>query len=57
MTYFTGTVDAFHVADTKGSVGVAADPAAAHKVGERQGLTLVHFLAQHKRFLWDRGCV
>ena len=20
-----------------------------------QGLTLVHFLAQHKRFMWDRG--
>jgi V-type H+-transporting ATPase subunit A len=24
--------------------------------GERQGLTLVHFSAQRKRFLWDRGC-
>jgi len=22
-----------------------------------QGLTLVHFLAQHKRFLWDRECI
>ena len=22
-----------------------------------QGLTLVHFLAQIKRFLWDRGCI
>ena len=22
-----------------------------------QGLTLVHFSAQRKRFLWDRGCV
>jgi hypothetical protein len=22
-----------------------------------QGLTIVHFLAQHKRFLWDRGCI
>jgi len=21
-----------------------------------QGLTLVHFSAQHKRFVWDRGC-
>jgi hypothetical protein len=21
-----------------------------------QGLTLVHFSAQRKRFLWDRGC-
>jgi hypothetical protein len=24
---------------------------------QRQGLTLVHFPAQRKRFLWDRGCV
>jgi hypothetical protein len=24
---------------------------------ERQGLTLVHFSAQRKRFLWDRGCI
>ena len=23
---------------------------------EYQGLTIVHFSAQHKRFLWDRGC-
>jgi len=23
----------------------------------RQGLTLVHFVAQRKRFVWDRGCV
>jgi len=23
----------------------------------RQGLTLVHFSAQRKRFLWDRGYV
>jgi len=22
-----------------------------------QGLTLVHFLAQLKRFLWNRGCI
>ena len=22
-----------------------------------QGLTLVHFSAQRKRFLWERGCV
>jgi len=25
--------------------------------GEGQGLALVHFSAQGKRFLWDRGCV
>ena len=24
--------------------------------GMGQGLTLVHFSAQHERFLWDRGC-
>jgi hypothetical protein len=23
----------------------------------RQGLTLVHFSAQPKRFLWDMGCI
>jgi hypothetical protein len=23
---------------------------------EEQGLTLVHFSAQRKRFLWDSGC-
>ena len=22
-----------------------------------QGLTLVHFSAQRKRFVWDRGCI
>jgi hypothetical protein len=26
-------------------------------VGIGQGLTLVHFSAQRKRFLWDRGCI
>jgi len=25
--------------------------------GAGQGLTLVHFSAQRKRFLWDRGCI
>jgi len=24
---------------------------------QNQGLTLVHFSAQRKHFLWDRGCV
>jgi len=23
----------------------------------RQGLTLVHFLAQRKQLVWDRGCI
>ena len=27
------------------------------EVADDQGLTLVHFLAQHKRFLWDKGCM
>jgi hypothetical protein len=31
--------------------------AVAHLAGERQGLTLVHFSAQRKRFLWDGGCI
>jgi len=26
-------------------------------LSHRQGLTLVYFSAQRKRFLWDRGCV
>ena len=30
---------------------------ARHVSPSRQGLTLVHCLAQRKRFLWDRGCV
>jgi len=30
---------------------------AEHDAADRQGLTLVHFSAQHKRFLWDRGRV
>jgi len=25
--------------------------------GWGQGLTLVHFSAQHKRIVWDRGCI
>jgi len=25
--------------------------------GVRQGLTLVHFSAQRKRLLWERGCI
>jgi len=29
----------------------------AFTAGPNQGLTLVHFLAQRKRFLWDWGCV
>ena len=26
-------------------------------VGKDQGLTLVHFSARRKRFLWDWGCI
>jgi hypothetical protein len=35
----------------------SAGAALCAKAPERQGLTLVHFSAQRKRFLWDRGCV
>ena len=28
-----------------------------HTGASRQGLTLVHFSAQRKRFMWDRGCM
>jgi len=27
------------------------------ELGGQQGLTLVHFSAQRKRFLWDGGCI
>jgi len=37
--------------------GDAACSAAAPTDAVRQGLTLVHFPAQRKRFLWDRGCI
>jgi hypothetical protein len=33
------------------------DIAGAIKRWWRQGITLVHFSAQRKRFLWDRGCI
>ena len=32
-------------------------PAAASGLANTQGLTLVHFSAQRKHFLWFRGCV
>ena len=43
---------------TLDSIASAATPAAAAApppAAGLQGLTLVHFSAQHKRFLWDRG--
>jgi hypothetical protein len=47
---------------------IASPYVAKHKMVEKnatsrpaspsyQGLTLVHFSAQRKRFLWDRGCI
>ena len=39
---------------------MAASPQAATELALitlDQGLTLVHFSAQRKRFLWDRGCI
>ena len=43
-------------------MGTSVSPwVAAHALeffnADRQGLTLVHFSAQSKRFMWDRGCV
>ena len=35
----------------------ATDAAASSAAASRQGLTLVHFSPQRKRFLWDRGCI
>ena len=29
----------------------------AKRAEKRQGLTLVHFSAQRKHFVWDRGCI
>ena len=37
--------------------GPASAPAPAPATACIQGLTLLHFSAQRKRFLWDRGCV
>ena len=49
----------------KVAAAVAADDAfkaangeaPAAKAAHGQGLTLVHFVAQCKQFLWDRGCI
>jgi hypothetical protein len=38
-------------------IPVAADGGFTTAEGYGQGLTLVHLLAQRKRFLWDRVCV
>ena len=46
---------------TSSSVSSAAPRAATSarmcRSAPRQGLSLVHFSAQRKRFLWDRGCI
>jgi hypothetical protein len=41
---------------------LAGDVRGANQAEQRegsanQGLTLVHFSAQRKRFVWDRGCI
>ena len=41
------TVCSGHTVPRRASMAAAAS----------QGLTLVHFSVQRKRFLWDRGCV
>jgi len=47
MTYFTATVDAFHVGG--GVHGAAPDPAAAHKTGERVRARVLYVDAATKR--------
>ena len=44
--------------DVVGSADPFTSAAAAPFVAAAaQGLTLVHFSARRKRFLWDRGCI
>jgi C4-dicarboxylate transporter len=38
-------------------IKLAASTTAAVLYAQHQGLTLVHFSAQRKRCLWDRGCI
>jgi len=37
--------------------GAAEKPMSGTPSASAQGLTLLHFSAQRKRFLWDRGCI
>ena len=39
------------------STAVAGVRSSSLEMASDQGLTLVHFSAQRKRFLWDRGCI
>jgi len=40
------------------SPGAASPPEHSTRAPRvRQGLTFVHFPAQHKHLLWDRGCI
>ena len=45
--------------DGSGAVGEGGGPGGGggEPVLYGQGLTLVHFSAQRKPFLWDRGCI
>jgi len=45
--------DAAATHKSRGNAEVLRQQAAA----KRQGATLVHFSAQRKRFLWEKGCI
>jgi len=44
------------MAATEGGGGGGGGSGSSSPQWHRQGLALVHFLAQRKRLLWDRGC-
>ena len=50
------TVTALTASSTRGVV-LGCHVIITHAHTRHQGLTLVHFSAQLKRFLWDRGCI
>ena len=45
------------VGESKREGGIVEHVLQGQAGAARQGLTLVHFSAQRKRFLWDRGCI
>jgi hypothetical protein len=49
--------DTFVLKDLHGMRDRIGGPIVVREGYWRQGLTLVHFSAQHKRFLRDRGCI
>ena len=49
--------DGVRVLNFTASAALAAGASVTYSAHGRQGLTLLHFSAQRKRFLWDRGCI